>query len=78
MITVEARLEPDDLDRYRRVRGRYEALRLNPRAFDAETSERICYEAFVIDGEMFGKYGGDVEEEWFISSADGTLYYKDA
>lgn len=77
MITVLATLNSEDLERYRRADSRYLALQTNPRAFGAEVSERIVYEWFVLSGELFEKYGGDADEQWSISSTDGTLYYVD-
>lgn len=79
MITVIARLDPEDLERFRRADARLGALRYNPRAYDAETSERIVYEWTVLAGEIFERYGGEAytDESWEISPSDGTLYYKD-
>lgn len=78
MITVVATMGAEDLERYRRVTSRRKALELNPRAYDAETSERIVYESACIDGEMVEKYGADTEEQWRISMSDGTIYYEDS
>lgn len=77
MITVAAKMEPEDLERFRRADSRYLALHTNPRAFDAETSERILYDWLCLSGELFEKYGGEADELWRLSAADGTLYYTD-
>lgn len=77
MITVVATMSAEDLEHYRRIQARRKALELNPRAYDAETSERIVYDSMCLDGEMVEKYGVDNEEQWTISASDGTLYYED-
>jgi hypothetical protein len=77
MITITDRLSEEDLQCYRRIEARFMALKLNPRAYSAEESEEICYEWYVINGDLFARYEVDPEEDWRISPTDGTIYYED-
>lgn len=75
MITVLARLNPEDLERYRRIEAQRQAVRENPRAYSADSTEKIMYEWFVVCGELFESYEVEAEEDWKISPTDGTIYY---
>lgn len=77
MITVHARLDSEDLERYRRIEAQRQAARDNPRAYSADATEKIIYEWFVICGELFDRYEVEAEEDWKISPTDGTIYYGD-
>ncbi len=76
MNDVVGKLSPQDLQEWRKVCARRDAVANNPRAFTAEEAIQTYMDYFSVGGRFFEMYGIDASEEWRVSPWSGDIYYE--
>lgn len=78
MVRLIARLDSEDLVRFRYVCARWEALNSRPEAFSASEAVQIHLDYFNIIGELAEKYDFTDADRYRIDPATGAIFvYED-
>lgn len=72
-VRVIARLNPEDLERWREVHSRAEAFRLNPRVFTKEESINAIRAEMDFLGYIWTYYEVGADDNWFVSASTGAI-----
>ena len=75
MITVIARLSPEDLPRLRMVTARENTRVKHPECYSKEEFVAEEMDFFRFTGEMIEKYEIDATREWRMSPYTGAIWY---